>query len=254
MCVIAVQSKNQPILSYDEVKAMCQTNPHGFGIMWNDGVQCHYKKGYFNVDEFYDDYAEIKNNKKTGDVALHMRIATGSNIDVANCHPFPITNVKKRIKSSHGTADVCIMMNGIIGSSTKELSDTAIYTMSNLKSYYDSDRRFYKHFNRQQKILFDNEIHGTRFAFMDKNSCDLFGYGWTNYDNKAEVSNRYWIPKKLSDFDYYTRLYDYLDSYGEDNDGELPWSDKPTKAKRFATSSKDKRHKSYIDYLSEAVN
>ena len=253
MCVIALTRRNQKALTYDEVRAMCQHNPDGFGMMWNDGIQCHYKKGYFDVDTFYDDYIALKNNKKVLDIALHMRIGTGSNIDVANCHPFPITSVKKRIKSSHGTADVCIMMNGIIGSSTKELSDTAMYTMNNLKRYYDTDRRFYKHLTRQQKILFDNEIGSCRFIFMDKDSCDLFGYGWSDYDGKAEVSNRYWIPKKVHSFDYYNRLYDYLDSYEYDYDGELPWSDKPSKAKRFATSSKDKRHKSYIDYLSEAV-
>ena len=254
MCVIAVQNKNQPILTYDEISAMCNHNPHGFGLMWNDGKQCHYKKGYFDVDTFYNDYVALKNNRKVGDIALHMRIATGSNIDGANCHPFPITSVKKRIKSLHGTADVCIMMNGIIGDSTKELSDTAIYTMTNLKSYYDRDRRFYKHFNRQQKILFDNEIFGTRFAFMDKDTCDLFGSGWSNYEDKAEVSNRYWIPKTISDYSYYSRMWDYLDSYDyDDDDDELPWSDKPTKAKRFATSKKDKRHKSYIDYLQEEV-
>ena len=194
MCVIAVQTKLQPVLSYDEISAMCNHNPHGFGLMWNDGKQCHYKK---------------------------------------------------RIKSSHGTADVCIMMNGIIGDSTKEFSDTALYTMNNLKSYWDTDKRFYKHFNRQQQILFDNEISGCRFAFMDKNTCDLFGYGWSDYEGKCSVSNKYWIPVKYDysyysrDYSYYSRLWDYLDEWGN----EVPWSDKPAKAKRFATKKKDKRHK-----------
>lgn len=249
MCVIAVQNKKQEILTYDEVKAMFTQNPHGAGIMWNDGVRCHYKKGFFDLSSFYSFYAELKNNKKVNDIALHCRIATGSNVDVANCHPFPITSVKKRIKSSHGTADVCIMMNGIIGDSTKELSDTAIYTMTNLKSYYDVDKRFYKNFSRNQRVLFENEITGTRFAFMDKNSCDLFGNGWSDYEGKAEVSNRYWIPKKITDYNYYTRLWDYLDDYEYDD----LWNDRPVKANRFATKKKDKRHKSYIDYLNEAI-
>lgn len=251
MCVIAINLRNQKALSYDEIKAMCQHNPDGFGMMWNDGVQCHYKKGYFNIDSFYNDYITLKNDKHVLDIALHCRIGTGSNVDVANCHPFPITSVKKRLKSSHGTADVCIMMNGIIGTSTKELSDTALYVLSNLKPYYDTDRRFYKHLTRQQEVLFENEISPCRFAFMDKDSCDLFGYGWSDYEDKAEVSNRYWIPKKV-DYNYYNRLWDYLDNYEYDY-GDLPWDDKPQRANRFATSKKDKRHKSYIDYLEEAV-
>lgn len=248
MCVIAVQNKNQAMLTYDEITDMCIRNPHGFGLMWNDGKQCHYKKGYFDIDSFYNDYVSLKLNKKVNDIALHMRIATGSNVNIANCHPFPITSVKKRIKSSHGTADVCIMMNGIIGNSTLELSDTALYTMNNLKSYYDRDRRFYKHFTRQQKILFENEISSCRFAFMDKDSCDLFGVGWSDYEGKAEVSNRHWIPKKLSDYSYYSKIWDYFD----DND-DLPWTDKPKRANRFATKKSEKRHKSYIDYLEEAM-
>lgn len=254
MCVCALQTKNQASFTYDEIVNMMRTNPHGAGMMWNDGKSIKYRKGYFSAKEFYDDYIKVRQMPTTQEIAIHARIATGSNIDVANCHPFPISSVPKRIKSSHGSCDVGVMMNGIIGASTKEFSDTALFVMKNLKSYYDTDRRFFLHFNRQQNILFENEIYGCRFILMSKEGSKLCGIGWTNYDNKAEVSNRYWIPKKLSDFNYYTRLYDYLDSYGEDNDGELPWSDKPTKARRFATNSKDKRHKSYIDYLSEAVN
>lgn len=252
MCVCALQTKNQASFTYDEIVNMMRTNPHGAGMMWNDGKSIKYRKGYFSAKEFYDDYIKVRQMPTTQEIAIHARIGTGSNIDVANCHPFPITSVKKRLKASHGSCDVGVMMNGIIGSSTKELSDTALYVLSNLKPYYDTDRRFFLHFKKNAECLFENEIHGCRFILMSKEGTKLFGVGWSDYNGKAMVSNRYWIPKKVSDFSYYNRIFDYLDSY--DYDGELPWSDKPTKAKRFATSSKDKRHKSYIDYLSEAVN
>ena len=143
---------------YDEVKEMALTNPHGMGLMWQDGKTIQYKKGFFNVNEFYDFYSEVKSNPKTGDIALHFRIGTGSNIDGANCHPFPITSVPKRIKSLKGTCDVGVMMNGIIGSSTKEFSDTALYVMKNLKEYYDIDRRFFMHFSKRGEMLFENDI------------------------------------------------------------------------------------------------
>lgn len=262
MCVIAVQNKKQKELTYDEIMAMCSHNPDGFGIMWNDGITCHYKKGYFNADDFYDDYVEIKENKRTNNVALHMRIATGSNVDIANCHPFPITSLKKRLKKSKGTCDVAIMMNGIIGESTKELSDTALYVMKNLKPWYDKDCRFYNHFTKRQLRMFENEIHGCRFAFMDKKDSKLFGNGWSNYDDKAMVSNRYWIPVSYNNYlnfeKYYGGMYNYHDSYyndlpwDSDEDDYLPWIDKPTKATRFATKT-GKRHKSYIDYLEEGT-
>lgn len=243
MCVIAVQTKKQANFSYDEIRAMCQQNPHGFGIMWNDGKKTYYKKGFFDIKEFYNFYVVIRQDKNVRDVALHMRIATGSNIDVANCHPFPITSVPKRIKSKQGTCDVAIMMNGIIGSSTKEFSDTALYTMSTLKMYYNSDTRFYKHFTKNQKLLFDNEIHGCRFAFMDKESCELFGIGWSDYNGKAMVSNRHWIINTATAASYYKNYYGSDDSYYYNN-----WWNQ-SKCSRFATKKSDEKHKSYIDYL-----
>ena len=244
MCVIAYQTKNQPLLTYDEVKNMALSNPHGMGWMANINGIIQYKKGYFNVDTFYNDYVALRQNKKLVDIALHFRIGTGSAIDVANCHPFPVTSVKKRIKSAKGTCDIAVMMNGIIGNSTQEFSDTALYVMNNLRKYYEKDRRWFLHMNKAQKILFDNEIHGCRFIFMCKDGTKLFGFGWSDYEGKAQVSNRHWIPKPVSDY-YYSR---YWDSYDWDDDDDL-WCEK--RAKRFAKKKGEKRYKSYIDYLLE---
>ena len=195
MCVCALQTKEQASFTYDEIKNMALTNPDGMGMMWNDGKSIKYKKGYFNVDDFYNDYVAVRNNPKTKEIAVHFRIGTGSNVDVANCHPFPITSVPKRLKAKQGSCDVGVMMNGIIGDSTKEFSDTALYVMNNLKEYYDIDRRFFLHFSKRGEMLFENEIHGNRFILMSKEGTKLFGTGWSDYENKAWVSNRHWIPK-----------------------------------------------------------
>lgn len=253
MCVIFYQTKEQPLFTYEEIKNAALTNPDGMGLMWNDGKSIKWRKGYFNVDDFYDDYVDIKENPKTQDMALHFRIGTGSNIDIANCHPFPITRVEKRIKAAKGHCDVGVMMNGIIGDSTKEFSDTALYVMRNLREYYEIDRRFFLHFSKRGEQLFENEIHGCRFVLMCKEGSKLFGFGWSDYEGKAMVSNRHWIPKKYSPltydysyyFDdnyYYNTVYDSYDSwYTERN------------AKRFSKKKNEKRHKSYIDKLLEGV-
>ena len=242
MCVCALQTKEQALFTYDEIKHMMKTNPHGAGIMWSDGVTVHYKKGYFDIDHFYNDYVAIKSDKTTRDVAIHARIGTGSAIDVANCHPFPISSVPKRIKSAKGTCDVGVMMNGIIGKSTLEFSDTALYVMNNLKRYYDKDRRFFMHFNKRQKLLFENEIHGNRFILMSKEGTKLCGTGWSDYEGKAQVSNRHWIPRPVSYYDY---GYGYYDSYDD-------WYE-TKRAKRFSKPKSDKKYKSYIDYLIDEV-
>lgn len=262
MCVCALQTKNQKNFIFDEIQNMMRVNPHGAGLMWNDGLSIKYRKGYFDAKDFYNDYIEIRKMPTTNDIAIHARIGTGSAIDVANCHPFPISSVPKRIKSSHGSCDVGVMMNGIIGKSTKEFSDTALYVMKNLKSYYDIDRRFFLHFSRQQNILFENEIYGCRFILMSKEGSKLFGYGWSDYNGKAQVSNRHWIPKTkvktaiesanvfqntYSDWDD-DGWYDDEDYYNSSYNAFNSWYSE-YKARRFATSNTTKRHKSYIDYI-----
>lgn len=246
MCVIFYQTKNQTPFTATEIRNAALTNPHGMGLMWNDGNSIKYQKGYFNVNDFYNDYIAIKNNPKTKEIALHFRIGTGSAIDIANCHPFPITSVPKRIKSAKGSCDIGVMMNGIIGKSTKEFSDTALYVMKNLKSYYDIDRRFFLHFNKRTEALFENEIHGCRFVLMSKEGTKLFGVGWSDYEGKGWVSNRNWIPKPKKEYNWYNYMYgDEYDSYND-------WYASRT-AKRFAKKKSESRHKSYIDYLSEEV-
>ena len=248
MCVIFYQRKEQPLFTYDEIQNAALTNPHGMGLMWNDGKSVKFKKGYFNVEEFYNDYVEIKNDSKTKEIALHFRIGTGSAIDVANCHPFPITKVDKRLKASHGSCDVGVMMNGIIGKSTKEFSDTALYVKNKLKKYYDMDRRFFLHFNKRQEALFENEIHGCRFVLMSKEGSKLFGVGWSDYEGKAFVSNRHWISKKVTDYNWSR----YSNWYNDEYNSYDAWYAR-RKANRFGKQSNGTRHKSYIDKLMEGV-
>ena len=249
MCVCALQTKEQKNFTFDEINNMMLTNPHGAGIMWNDGKSIKYRKGFFDSKDFYDFYVSIRDLSTTQDVAIHARIGTGSNIDVANCHPFPITSIPKRIKSSHGSCDVGVMMNGIIGSSTKEFSDTALYVMNNLKEYYDIDRRFFLHFSKRGEQLFENEIHGCRFVLMSKEGTKLFGVGWSDYEGKGMVSNRYWIPRKNIYSDWYSYMYgdnDYIyDSYDDYYVARA--------SKRFSKKKNETRHKSYIDALLEEV-
>lgn len=196
MCVIFYQTKKDKLMTKEEFCWMANKNPDGMGWMANIGGKIHYQKGYFNVNDFYKDYLKIKKNPKTIDIACHFRIGTGSKCDKANCHPFPITKNEAYIKREKGVGDVMIMMNGIIGRSTLEFSDTALYTMNKLTKYYNQDKRFFLHLTRTQEMLFENEISGNRFVFMSKDGSKLFGKGWSDYEGKAKVSNRYFIPYK----------------------------------------------------------
>jgi hypothetical protein len=55
---------------------MWDTNPNGAGIMWRDeNGDVFFKKGYFDMFEFYRDYLVIKEDYNY-ECALHFRIAT----------------------------------------------------------------------------------------------------------------------------------------------------------------------------------
>lgn len=260
MCVIFYQTKDNDLFTYEDFKNAALTNPHGMGWMANINGQVQYKKGYFNVNEFYNDYIELRQNPDLIDIAVHFRIGTGSAIDIANCHPFPVTKNPKRIKKSHGICDVAIMMNGIIGSSTAEFSDTALYTMKNLKRYYDIDRRWFMHMNKKRKALFDKEIAGCRFVFMSRDGSKLFGSGWSEYENKGQVSNKHWLPRPIADWygKYYnsyvnSRDYNYSDDdYNYFYDSYDEWYE-TKRAKRFSKPKNGSKYKSYIDYLEEGI-
>lgn len=235
MCVIMYQTKNQPTIDRETMKHMFDHNPDGGGIMWTDGKTAQYIKGFFNFDEMYNKYVELKNKKNTLEIACHMRIATGSVVDATMCHPFPITSNKSRLKRSSGHADTLIMHNGILFKSTKELSDTALYVLNNLKTRWDADRRWYIDFTPTQLKLFENEITGNRLCVMSADGTRLFGH-WSDYKGLCKVSNLNW--------DYEPKWSQYEPYF---NDYEIGYYE----SKRFSTP-KGKKHKSYIDYLMEA--
>ena len=115
--------------------------------------------------------------------------------------------------------------------------------MTQLKKYYNMDSRFFLHLSKIQKKAFNNEIGSCRFVFMSKDGSKLFGYGWSDYNGKAQVSNRHWIPRPI---------FNYNDYFLDDEDW---WT--PKRAQRFApqrSSDTDKKqYKSYIDYLMQGV-
>lgn len=192
MCVIILNDRSNDDLTYNDLRMAWDTNPHGCGWMAQGKDKVIYKKG-LSLYELYHDYLSLRDNPNIGAIALHFRIATSGGINAHMCHPFPLTNNVERLKATEGETDVCVMHNGVLFNGTEDLSDTALYIRDNLSRRYNRDKRFYDNFNRRSEFEFENEIHGNRILFMDAEGYKGFGSGWSEWENKGWISNRYFI-------------------------------------------------------------
>ena len=168
MCIIAV--KWADVSAPKDVLATCfENNPDGAGYMWEDGGKVHVRKGFFDFEELWKDYEP--RNLLNRNVVFHFRIASSGNVDVNNCHPFPVTpDVKKYLKYRTLESGVpCLCHNGVISELSfagSKYSDTVLFTekLSKAKDCYRKEN-FPAGFNR--------------FALLNpEGSVNLYGEGW----------------------------------------------------------------------------
>lgn len=235
MCVIAINTKAQPIIPKNVFMAMAEANDDGFGLAYQKDGKVYFSKGYFNADSFYDIYKALKSESRVETIILHFRIATGSAINKEMCHPFVVSKKANKIKQLDGVADTVAFMNGILRSvpSTYEFSDTAKFIMDTIAPIYYSDNRYFV--RKRNKEAINDLTEGTRWAFMDGQHVNIYGNGWSVYKGICTVSNQHWTYKL-----YKPQSYGYSSGYSLDDE---------SRAKRFATNGA--RHKSYIDLLYE---
>lgn len=123
MCVIIVGEKKK--FSKELIRNAMFCNPDGAGVMWACDNTVHIRKGFFNHKEAWDVINEIEPNQT---IVFHARLATSGLVDAGNCHPFPITNSIKSLRSPSIECDVAMCHNGIINNmSSIHLSDTQVF-------------------------------------------------------------------------------------------------------------------------------
>lgn len=111
MCLI-IASQNGTLADYGIVKRGFADNPDSWGIMQSSGRRVSISKG-FKWGEFEREYARLQGDP----YVVHFRYATHGAKDVANCHPFRVSN---RLYMAH---------NGVIRIKTDNplMSDTWHY-------------------------------------------------------------------------------------------------------------------------------
>lgn len=260
MCVLALIKKDSYIKK-EEFYAMFDTNPHGGGMAYKLGNKIHIEKGFFNCDNFWEAYNNVKQTLNV-DIAIHFRIATSGKINGQFCHPYTLTDDINDMYRLSTDADAIVFHNGILNISVEDgCNDTMTFIKNRLYPLYKDDNDFLT--DKYNLSMVSNNIIGSRLLVMQSNdNTFMLGNGWTEYRSGMFVSNRNWIYKiktkaekrndflgqKPNDDNYYNRCRCWEDC-------ESYWDDDYYYERQYQKHKKQKngRYKSYIDYLEDSI-
>lgn len=177
MCILALKPAGVLAPSAEKLKNMFENNPDGGGVAWVQNGQIVIKKGIFDFEKF----KKIVSNIPVESVAIiHCRIATSGGITEELCHPFPLTNDLKMMRTtSQKFEGFAVGHNGIFDGLkiAKDNSDTTafianvLYPLQTLKekaggSILDADL----------KPIVDVLVKGSKVAIVnEKNQFQLYG-------------------------------------------------------------------------------
>lgn len=93
MCIIAIKQRGVEFPSISRLENMCDNNPHGFAVVWQDNAAENKNVKVFrtmNRGNFVQKYKWIVRNHDAESTALflHARIATHGSLRIENCHGF----------------------------------------------------------------------------------------------------------------------------------------------------------------------
>lgn len=238
MCTFFVKKPKQ-VLSKEHFTTIIDNNPNGFGFVYTTGTKLMIVKSSTpNAESLWKKYSDAIAKHPESHFIGHGRIATGSNVDYENTHPFLVNK------------GLVFVHNGIIRQfpSTAKRSDTYQYMEQVLRKL---PRDFYK--NKSIMDLIGRDIVGSKFAFLtldnkvyvvnahacvtDKDSGILFsnnnykpseyidyggtqilkGYGdWKKGKSTTDIKPKYDWKTWKKDYDIETNSYN--DSYHVDGD------------------------------------
>lgn len=151
MCTFFVKKPNQT-LKRKHFYNIIENNPQGFGFVYTTGLKLVIVKSATpDPDKMWKQYCDAESRYPKSHFIGHGRIATGSNLNSENTHPFM---VNKGLSMVH---------NGILRQfpSTAQKSDTVQYIEQVIRKL---PKDFYK--NQSIMDMIGRDITGSKFAFL----------------------------------------------------------------------------------------
>lgn len=169
MCIIVVKKSDVGLPSMEVLRTCFENNPHGVGYMFNDNGLVHIRKGFMTFSSFIKDIEYINKIYSLEDknVVFHFRISTSGNVDKGNCHPYPITNSTRSLRTLRKDVKLAFCHNGIISQynrKDKVLNDTQLFDIHVLHTFYRYDRKFYR---KNEVMRMIEQLANSKLCFLN---------------------------------------------------------------------------------------
>ena len=221
MCIIVSKEKGLNIPSREVLKNCFDTNSDGAGMMYVEKGKVIIDKGYMTFDAFYDRLTMLDKKLKFKDrsLVMHFRISTGGNVDQGNCHPYPITDNRKRLRDLHTVSNLAMVHNGVISDYSRldtTLNDTQMFVKDCVSVWYNYDKNFCRN-SKVMDIL--EKIAGSKLCFLD-NEDNLYyvgkfiDEGGIMYSNTSYLDWSYPTVGKANSYSSWGKAYDKYSDYG----------------------------------------
>lgn len=204
MCLIVVKPKGKKnALTKEKFVRAATRNPHGIGIVYNDGNGLKEQK-FVDVKDKLDDIYKIIENADS--YLIHFRYATHGNKDLGNVHPFKVTD------------NLYVAHNGVLSKYpelNKEWSDTKNFVEGVIKPYVKEHGEDSIKNPDFIKWLEEEIGSGNKMVFVDKDmNFTIANEGAGSWIDDCWFSNTYSVeePKKWDTYNY-TSSYPTWNNY-----------------------------------------
>ena len=232
MCLLMQINADTPAFSDAFIKSVFNRNSDGLGIMWYEDGSVHYYKCLPNtLAEAIDIFRKYTEGREC---CAHWRMKTHGDIDLTNCHPYPVFGFAGGVEEAHDMP-LLMMHNGVLNTgNAKDMSksDTWHYVRDFIAPIVANDIAIL-HTEAFQKMLAAHIGANNKFAFVD-------GTGRTTIINRQSgvTYNNAWLSNTYA-WDYYGlhpdapkwntragyRGYSSQDSLGFSNTPSKKWWD-----------------------------
>ena len=217
MCIIVGKKKGVDLPSKTTLENCFDNNSDGSGLAYVKNRKVVIEKGFMTFEAFYKRLMELNKqfDLKNKALLMHFRITTHSGTSKGNCHQFPISNSRKKLKATYlECGNVAFAHNKTVkicaDEKEKDMSDTQIFSRDYLYHIWKTNKRFYEDKNIRKII---QKMGGeSRFCFLDDKE-KLYTIGDFVEDNGVLYSN-YSYSYNINYYDY---CYDYTSNYLTDN-------------------------------------